>query len=92
MYTYRRYPNHPDQPNQPKSATERNKNTILEGETAKEERAGKKGRGRTPKKNHVNLPASPSEGVGVKGTLGLSRHTRSTGISRDCIDADPFCS
>ncbi len=40
---------------------------------AKEERARrgrKKGKGRTPKRNHINLLTSPSEGVYVKATLG----------------------
>ncbi len=52
---------------------------------------GKKGRGRTQKKTHVNLPASPSDGVGVKGAMGSSKHTRSRGILHDCSSAGPSC-
>ena len=47
---------------------------------------------RTPKRNHVNLSPSPSDGVSAKDALGSSRHTRSWGILRDCIKASTPCS
>jgi len=40
----------------------------------------------------VNLPASPSDGVSANDALGSSRHTRSRGILRDCINANTPCS
>jgi hypothetical protein len=51
------------------------------------------GAGRTPKRNHVNLPASPSDGVSANDALGSSRHTCSRGISisRDFINARTPC-
>ena len=59
-----------------KPARERNGIRMWEGERD----------ARTPNRNHVNLPVSPSDGESAKDALGSSRHTRSWGILRDCID------
>ena len=65
-----------------KPARERNGIRMWEGERD----------ARTPKRNHVNLPVSPSDGESAKDALGSSRHTRSWGILRDCINASTPCS
>ena len=65
-----------------KPARERNGIRMWEGERD----------ARTPNRNHVNLPVSPSDGESAKDALGSSRHTRSWGILRDCINASTPCS
>ena len=87
-YTYRGYPKSQytttDQ-NKPKTGNE----TRSESDGGR----GKKGDA-TPKRNHVNLPASPSDGASANEALGSSRHTRSRGIvsaSRDFINDSTPC-
>jgi len=57
VYTYRGKPNHSNQAGQ--------KQKEIKEKKAKEERTveGKKGRGCTPKRNHLEIPAWPPKGA-----------------------------